>query len=106
MPLLGPNYYSTEADRPVLRNAFRLVMRAIENPPMQTYSKEETPPEGFTRLSSKSSDAETDYKIKSFGGTWSHPADTASKGTVVDTEYHVKGINKLRVADASILPIT
>lgn len=33
-----------------------------------------------------------------------HPAGSASMGKVVDTDLRVKGIDRLRVVDASVIP--
>ena len=105
MPIIDPNYYGTEADRVVLRHAMRMNMRAVETAEGQSFIECETPPEGYPTITSTSSDAELDKRIMNFGGTWWHPAGTASMGTVVDTKCNVKGVKSLRVVDASILPV-
>ncbi|MBN9009851.1 MAG: choline dehydrogenase, partial [Rhizobiales bacterium] len=55
------------------------------------------------------SDAELRTWLKKAGGTTLHPVGTCRMGTdrmaVVDAELRVHGIEGLRVADASIMPI-
>jgi choline dehydrogenase-like flavoprotein len=103
-PLIDPNYFATEADRVVLRQAMRLTMRAFETPEGQEIVEREFIPEGMTVLTSKSSDAELDARIKKTAATWFHPAGSASMGKVVDTDLKVIGVKKLRVCDVSVLP--
>jgi choline dehydrogenase len=54
------------------------------------------------------SDAELDAYIRETAGVTQHPVGTCSMGTgadaVVDPELRVRGIEQLRVADASIMP--
>lgn len=104
MPLMDPNYYGSEADRVVLRSAMRMNMRAVETVEGQSFVECETPPEGFPKLTSKSTDAELDHRIQNLGSTWWHPAGTASMGKVVDSHCRVFEVSNLRVVDASILP--
>ena len=52
---------------------------------------EKVPPEGFSPLTSKSTDAELDTRVWRCEGTFYHTAGTASMGRVVDAECQVKG---------------
>ena len=103
-PLIDPNYYATEADRLVLREAIRLAMRALETSEGQAIVDEEIVPQGFAALTSKSSDEDIDKRVKRSAATWFHPAGSAAMGKVVDTDLRVLGVKGLRVVDASVLP--
>lgn len=103
-PLIDPNYYATEADRVVVRQAIRHTMRAFETPEGQQVVEGEVIPEGFTTITSRSSDAELDARVKRSAATWFHPAGSASMGKVVDNELKLIGANNLRVCDASVFP--
>ena len=103
-PLFDPNYYATHTDRAVMRAAMRRNMSAFETPEGQAIIVEEVPPAGFPPLTSKSTDAELDARVRRCGGTFYHTAGTASMGRVVDAECQVKGVAGLRVVDASVMP--
>ena len=103
-PLIDPNYYASHTDRVVLRAAMRRNMSAFETPVGKAMVKEEIPPAGFPTLTSQSTDAELDARIRRCAGTFFHTAGTASMGTVVDVECKVKGVEGLRVVDASVVP--
>ena len=103
-PLIDPNYYATETDRVVIREGMRMSMRAFETPEGQKIVESEVVPEGFKPLNSKSTDEEIDTRVKRSAATWFHPAGSAAMGKVVDTELRVKGVEGLRVVDASVLP--
>lgn len=90
-PLQDPNYYATEFDRVVLRAAMRRNMAAFETAEGQAVVAEEVPPARFPALSSKSTDAELDARVRRSGGTFYHTVGTASMGTVVDKECKVRG---------------
>jgi choline dehydrogenase-like flavoprotein len=51
------------------------------------------------------SDAAMRKRLLKTGETLNHGSGTCSMGTVVDTECRVKGIERLRVIDASIFPM-
>ena len=103
-PLIDPNYYATEADRVVVRAGMRMSMRAFETEPLAQHIAAEVPPAGFPPLSSASSDAELDVRIRRAAATWFHPSGSASMGKVVDTQCRLLGVDRLRVVDASVFP--
>jgi choline dehydrogenase-like flavoprotein len=105
-PVIDPNFYATEADRVAVRAAFRQVMRFFQDTPEgKDMAETELPPAGYPKLTSSSTDDEFDARVKRVGSTIFHPGGTAAMGKVVDTELKVKGIEGLRVVDASVLPI-
>ncbi|KAL1963927.1 hypothetical protein VTN77DRAFT_7733 [Rasamsonia byssochlamydoides] len=91
-PLIDPNYFATEADRYVLCEGLRKVREVLRETPSW---------EG----NSDTSDGEIDDLIRRRLMTLYHPAGSASMGKVVDSELRVKGIERLRVVDASVIPI-
>ena len=103
-PVIDPNYYATEVDRVILRTAMRRNMAAFESPAGQAVVAEEVAPPGYPKLTSKSTDEELDARVKRCAASFYHTAGTASMGLVVDTECRVKGVEKLRVVDASVVP--
>lgn len=65
----------------------------------------ETMPDGYPPLSSSSTDEEIDARGRRMACSWWHPAGTAAMGSVVDAELRVKGVARLRVCDASVIPV-
>ncbi|CAD6580317.1 MAG: hypothetical protein ASARMPRED_009430 [Alectoria sarmentosa] len=103
-PVVNPAYYFTQADRVMLRSAVRNTLRVVETPAMQEIIECESPPEGYPPLTSKSSDEEIDARVAGFGTTIHHAAGTCAMGNVVDGQLKVKGVNALRIVDASVFP--
>jgi choline dehydrogenase-like flavoprotein len=105
-PIIDPNYLDSEIDREALRTGIRLVLRTmLDTPSGQSVIEGETPPPGQPQLTSSSSNKEIDQRAQAVGRSFFQGAGTAAMGTVVDTELRVKNVHKLRVIDASILPI-
>ncbi|PIG79285.1 hypothetical protein AARAC_004265 [Aspergillus arachidicola] len=105
-PLIDPNYYSTEVDRAILRAAIRQTTQVLsETPEGKAMIECEASHPGFNPLRPDSTDEEIDAQVKQGGNTFYHPAGSASMGSVVDTELRVKGVENLRVVDASIIPL-
>lgn len=103
-PLIDPNYYATHTDRCILRTAIRRNMAAFETPEAREVVKEEVPPPGYPALTSENSDEEIDARVRRCGASFYHCVGTAAMGEVVDTVCRVKGVQGLRVVDASVLP--
>ncbi|CAH0026134.1 unnamed protein product [Clonostachys rhizophaga] len=105
-PVIDLNYYATEADRVSLRYGIRQALRLVNDTSLgRDMIQEEIPPEGFATLNSDSTDAEIDARVKRVGNTFFHAAGSASMGRVVDTQLRVLGVERLRVVDASVIPV-
>ncbi|MQT14130.1 choline dehydrogenase [Rhizobiales bacterium Sp-1] len=103
-PSIRPNYLSTEQDIAEVLEGARLMRRIAGSPAMRRITREEREP---------SRDAVTDDELLAFFrancGSIYHPCGTAAMGpdpatSVVDAKLRVHGIDRLRVADASIFP--
>lgn len=104
-PALIPNYLSHPHDCAVALAGVKLVRRVNSTPAMSPYVQEE-----YSPGSAAQSDAELMEWIRAKGATTIfHPAGTCKMGTdaqaVVDPRLRVRGIDGLRVADCSIMPV-
>jgi choline dehydrogenase len=104
-PFIRPNYLSTEEDQRVAVDALRLVRRITSMPALQKYRPEEYKP-GATLTT----DEELLKGARDIGTTIFHPVGTAKMGidsdpmAVTDARLRVRGIENLRVIDASVMP--
>jgi choline dehydrogenase-like flavoprotein len=105
-PEIDPNYYATEADRQTLRYGIRQALQLLqETESGGSIVENEVPPAGYPTLSANSTDAEIDARVRRVGNTFYHAGGTASMGRVVDTQLRLLGVDRLRVVDASVIPI-
>ena len=105
-PIIDPNYYATQTDRAVLRAGVRRTLQLVhETSGGQDIFESEAPPPGCSPLNSRSTDDEIDDRVRRAGLTYFHAAGSAAMGKVVDTDLRVYGTERLRVADASVLPV-
>jgi choline dehydrogenase len=102
-PLLQPNYLSTEQDRLEMRDAVKRARDVFAQAAFDPYRGEEIQPgrNGQT-------DAEIDAFVRARADSAYHPCGTCRMGTdptaVVDGSLRVRGLDGLRVVDASIMP--
>jgi choline dehydrogenase-like flavoprotein len=105
-PAIAPNYLSTGEDRKVAADAIRLTRRII----LGTEAMKKFEPEEYTPGPAFQSEDELVRAAGNIGTTIFHPVGTCRMGrendpsAVVDARLRVRGIERLRVIDASIMP--
>ncbi len=107
VPLIQPNYLSTEGDRKMAVDSLRLTRRIVAAPALQRFM-----PEEFKPGRALQSEEELAKAAGDIGTTIFHPSGTCKMGNdpnadhmaVVDARLRVHGIVGLRVVDASIMP--
>lgn len=102
-PRLVPNYLTAEEDQRVVVAALRAGRRFAEAPALAQYVTEE-----FKPGRAINSDDEILAYARECGGTVFHLSSTCRMGadamSVTDERLRVRGVERLRVADASIMP--
>ncbi|KAI1295165.1 choline dehydrogenase [Xylaria venustula] len=110
-PRIEPNYFETPLDRNTLIHATRQTLQLmLATRSMSAIVESETPPsgeglDGLQPLTAGATDEAIEERIRRTGMQHHHSGGTAAMGKVVDAEGRVIGVNKLRCADASIIPI-
>jgi choline dehydrogenase-like flavoprotein len=110
-PLIDPQYYSHPDDLRSMVEAMKICIAIAQTPSMQRHKPElfKTVCPGCERYKLYS-DEYLACVARTFTATLYHPAGTCRMGrkddprTVVDSKLRVKGVGRLRVADASIMP--
>ncbi len=102
-PLIEPNYLAEARDRADLRACVRLTREIFAQPAFDRYRGRELQP-GAEAVD----DAALDAFIRAKADSAYHPCCTCRMGTdeaaVVDPQCRVRGLDGLRVVDASIMP--
>jgi choline dehydrogenase len=104
-PRIAPNYLSTEEDRIVAADSLRVARRIAAQPALAKYR-----PEEFKPGVEFQSDDELARLAGDIATTIFHPVGTAKMGriddetAVVDPQLRVRGVQGLRVIDASVMP--
>ncbi|MEQ8506999.1 MAG: choline dehydrogenase [Rhodospirillales bacterium] len=102
-PVIQPNYLSTDLDRRTAIDSLKLTRKMVETKTLAPYVAEEVRP---------GADAQTDDELlegaRRIAQTIYHPVGTCKMGrdpaAVVDDRLRIRGVQGLRVADASIMP--
>jgi choline dehydrogenase len=105
-PLIAPNYLSTPQDRIVAADAIRATRRLMAQPALRPYVPVEY-------LPGPAVEDDTPSLVRAAGAigtTIFHPVGTVKMGSasdgssVVDERLRVRGVGRLRVIDASVMP--
>ncbi|KAK8113061.1 hypothetical protein PG984_013587 [Apiospora sp. TS-2023a] len=109
-PVLDPKYYATEVDRYVWRHGLRRVAALMTGDTTvlgrEIVEAEALPPDaGIEPLTTDTSDEDLDKRVRAQGISTYHGAGSCSMGSVVDSDLRFKGVQNLRVVDASVIPI-
>jgi len=102
-PRIKINLFGSQADVDTTIRGIRLARKIFEQEPLKSMTKGEIMP---------GKDVQTDEQLRefiyAFGATTQHPCGTCKMGhdsmAVVDDELRVRGVEGLRVIDASIMP--
>jgi choline dehydrogenase len=103
-PRIRPNYLSASEDVATAIDAVRITRRIVAQPALARYRPVEVRP-----APPAESDADLARAIGQISSSIFHPVGTAAMGqgpeAVVNAELRVHGIDRLRVIDASIMPV-
>jgi len=105
-PEIAPNYLSTDEDRRIAADCLRLTRQLMRQPALSRYKPDELRPGPAV----SDSDVDLIRAAGDIGTTIFHPVGTAKMGlasdplAVVDERLRLRGIERLRVIDASVMP--
>jgi choline dehydrogenase len=102
-PLVQPNYFSKATEAVALREAVKIARHVIAQAPFDRYRGEELVPGPGVQ-----SDVDIDAFLRRSATGLFHPVGSARMGVddaaVVDAQLRVRGVQGLRIADASVMP--
>ena len=102
-PLIDPNYLATETDRSANIVGLKLLRAIMQAPAMERFVAAEREPGPEV-----TSDEDLLAYCRAHGASIYHPTCTARMGTdpgsVVDARLRVHGLQRLRIADGSVMP--
>jgi choline dehydrogenase len=102
-PLIDPNYWAEPYDFEMSLRGFALTREIMAQPALRRYVKHEHLPGAEARTRQ-----DLEAYARRFGKTDYHPVGTCKMGVdalaVVDPQLRVRGLDRLRVVDSSIMP--
>lgn len=100
-PTIDPGYFRDEADAKILAEGIKWVDRVAQQPVLKKSLGQRVQPPPETSLASE--EERLEY-VRNHISTQYHLIGTCALGQVVDTRLKVKGVEGLRVIDASTFP--
>jgi choline dehydrogenase len=103
-PAIQPKYLSTEYDRRIMIEGAKFARRIVASPSFSPYVLDEYKPGRAVASDEQLLDA-----VRNAGSSGYHPVGTCRMGSddaaVVDPQLRVRGVEGLRVVDASVMPV-
>ena len=100
-PLIDPNYLTADSDMKVLIKGYKKMMEIMTTEPLKEFNNIRNP-------INIDDDKAIETAIRTRSDTIYHPVGTCKMGiddmAVVDSSLRVKGVQNLRVVDASVMP--
>jgi choline dehydrogenase-like flavoprotein len=101
--LIDPNFLGDRDDMERMIRGFKLIRKIVAQPALSSIQGRE-----LAASASAQTDMQIEHFIRDHADTIYHPAGTCRMGNgpmdVVDAQLRVRGIEGLRVVDASIMP--
>lgn len=102
-PLIDPNFFGERIDMDRMIRGFKQLRQILQQPALAERGSRELP-----ALAAAQTDEQIEQFIRSNSDTEYHPVGSCRMGAgpldVVDTQLRVRGLDGLRVVDASIMP--
>ena len=102
-PVIDPRFLAERDDVDRLVRGFKAMRRVLAQPALAAHGARE-----LETSAAAQSDAEIEAFVRSHADTIYHPVGTCRMGSgpldVVDAELRVRGVERLRVVDASVMP--
>lgn len=103
-PRIFHNYLAEAADRANLREGVRIALNIASQSPLRAHLKGADDAVAAGLLPPSDSDEALDAFVRQNAFSFYHPCGTCAIGSVVDSHLRVLGIDRLRIADTSIMP--
>ncbi len=97
-PRILHNYFATEEDRRCLIEGVRIALDIAAQPALRAHIK------APNVVPNSTSAADVWDYVQRYASTIYHPTSTCAIGPVVDGDLRVRGVERLRVVDASVMP--
>ncbi|MBS1861625.1 MAG: GMC family oxidoreductase N-terminal domain-containing protein [Actinobacteria bacterium] len=103
-PRIAHNFLAAEADRAKLRSGLRLALEIARRPALAERLADPAEALRSGLVPADESDAALDQFIRRTAFAFYHPSGTCAIGSVVDPDLRLRGVENVRVADASVIP--
>lgn len=103
-PRILHNFLAEEDDRARLRDGLRMALEVAEQPALAGHIPDRAAAIADGTAPASSDDADLDAFMRAAVFSFFHPCGSCAIGPVLDPELRVRGVDGLRVADASAMP--
>jgi choline dehydrogenase-like flavoprotein len=103
-PRIQHNFLTEESDRIATRDGLRLALEIARQPALREHLTDLSRARSEGLLPDSDTDAAIDEFVRRTAFAFYHPSGTCAIGPVVDPRLRVRGVDGLRVADASVMP--